>query len=133
MIEDLGPPPAFSIVLPTDSLSFKTETLLLKQVLSNLIGNAIKYHDRPDGRITIMVRSEGNMVEFSIADDGPGISPDYHDKIFGVFQTVEARDQVESTGIGLSIVKKVVESQGGQVWVRSALGQGATFTFTWPI
>lgn len=72
------------------------------------------------------------MVEFSVADDGPGIAPEYHERIFGVFQTLVSRDTIESTGIGLSIVKKLVENQGGEITLASELGRGSTFTFTWP-
>jgi len=67
-----------------------------------------------------------------VADNGPGIEPEYHDRIFGIFQTLESRDRVEGTGIGLSVVKKTVELHGGSVTVRSALGEGAIFTFEWP-
>jgi signal transduction histidine kinase len=67
-----------------------------------------------------------------VSDNGPGIAPQYHDRIFGIFQTLEARDKVEGTGIGLSVVKKLVESRGGRVWLESEAGQGATFRFTWP-
>ena len=74
----------------------------------------------------------GEWYEFSVADDGPGISPRYHDKIWVIFQTLEARDKVENTGVGLALVKKIVEGQGGTVGVTSEEGRGATFRFTWP-
>jgi signal transduction histidine kinase len=67
-----------------------------------------------------------------VSDDGPGIEPQYHDKIFVIFQTLEARDKVEGTGVGLSLVRKIGESQGGAVAVESTPGSGATFRFTWP-
>jgi signal transduction histidine kinase len=70
--------------------------------------------------------------EFSVADNGPGIAPEYHARIWVIFQTLRARDEVEGTGIGLSVVKKIVETRGGSVRVESAVGQGATFFFTWP-
>ena len=69
---------------------------------------------------------------FSVSDNGQGIAPQYHERIFGIFQTLEARDKVEGTGIGLSVVKKMVEAKGGRVWIESDVGQGATFRFTWP-
>jgi signal transduction histidine kinase len=69
---------------------------------------------------------------FAVSDDGPGIAPEYHERIFGIFQTLQPRDHVEGTGIGLSLVKKIVESRGGRVWVESAEGAGATFRFHWP-
>lgn len=71
-------------------------------------------------------------VEFAIADNGPGIPPQYHERIWGMFQTLASRDTVEGSGIGLSVVKKIVEARGGRVSVESQPGQGATFRFTWP-
>jgi signal transduction histidine kinase len=73
------------------------------------------------------------MLEFHVSDNGPGIAPAYHDKIWGIFQTLVSRDKVEGTGIGLSVVKKIVESRGGRVCVESAPNEGATFHFTWPV
>lgn len=133
VIENLSYPSDFQIVTDVSLVpKLTTHKLLLQQVLSNLIGNAVKYHDRPDGRVTITATVEGQKAVFSVADDGPGIDPDYHEAIFDLFQTLSSRDDVESTGIGLSVVKKVVEREGGQISVCSALGEGSTFTFTWP-
>ena len=75
---------------------------------------------------------EGRFYRFTVSDDGPGIAPEYHERIFGIFQTLEARDKVEGTGIGLSLVKKIVEARGGRVWVESEEGEGASFHFLWP-
>ena len=66
-----------------------------------------------------------------MSDNGPGIAPEYHERIWGIFQTLDARDKVEGTGIGLSLVKKIVEARGGRAWVESSPGAGATFHFTW--
>ncbi|MEM9088323.1 MAG: ATP-binding protein [Cyanobacteria bacterium P01_F01_bin.53] len=132
VINDLAPPPSISVTVPDNMPQLKTQKLLLQQVFANLIGNAIKYHNRPEGHIKISVEERQNEIAFSISDDGPGIDPKYHEKIFGIFQTLSSRDVVESTGIGLSIIKKIVERQGGIVSLRSALGAGSTFTFTWP-
>jgi signal transduction histidine kinase len=74
----------------------------------------------------------GAFWEFSVADDGPGIAPEYHERIWGLFQTLRTLDEQEGTGIGLSVVKKSVESRGGRAWLESTPGQGATFRFTWP-
>jgi PAS domain S-box-containing protein len=104
----------------------------LQQVFMNLIGNALKYAGRPDPVVQVTARAEGRFYEFSVADNGPGIPAEYHDRIWGIFQTLEARDRVEATGIGLSLVKKLVEANGGRVWVESDPGQGATFRFLWP-
>lgn len=130
-IELISPPPEFEIVIPPDLPTLKTEAILLQQVFSNLISNAIKYHPDNTGKVTISVKEEAEFYHFSVADDGMGIEPQYHDRIFTIFQTLQARDTIESTGIGLSIVKKIVQSQGGKIWLDSQLGKGATFHFTW--
>ena len=132
IIDSLTPPETMRIVLPETGPTLNTEKLLLQQVLTNLISNAIKYHHRSDGCITVSIKDMDSMVEFAVADDGPGIAPDYHERIFGVFQTLVSRDTIESTGIGLSIVKKLVENQGGEITLSSELGKGSTFSFTWP-
>jgi signal transduction histidine kinase len=99
----------------------------------NLIGNAIKHHHRkPEGRIVVSAEDAGAWWRFRVSDDGPGIAPRFHEKIFVIFQTLEARDKVEGTGIGLALVKKIVESFGGTITVDSDVGRGATFEFTWP-
>jgi signal transduction histidine kinase len=132
VIELLAPPPDVSIVVQPEMPTLKTERIPLEQVLMNLIGNAIKYTQHSDARVQVSVRKEGRYYEFAIADNGLGIAPEYHQKIWGIFQRLEARDKVEGTGVGLSIVKKIVESRGGRVWVESEIGAGATFYFTWP-
>jgi signal transduction histidine kinase len=104
----------------------------VEQVVRNLIGNAVKYlGDVPNPRIEIGTMSHESHVECWVRDNGIGIDPAYQDKIFVMFQRLNDID-VEGTGIGLAIVKKVVEGVGGRVWVESTLGQGATFRFTWP-
>ena len=105
-----------------------------QQVLMNLINNAIKYNAGRELAIEVGARPcEGRLpYEFFVRDNGVGIAPEFHDKIWGLFQTLERRDKVESTGIGLSIVRKIVEAQGGRAWVESRLEEGATFLFTWP-
>ncbi|MEM6521795.1 MAG: ATP-binding protein, partial [Cyanobacteria bacterium P01_C01_bin.70] len=94
--------------------------------------NAIKHHDREDGQLQITASEQGQYIEFVMTDDGPGIEPQYHQKVFTIFQTLKSRDELESTGIGLAIVKKIVESEGGTITLESSLGQGTTFRFTWP-
>lgn len=131
-IEMLSPPKSFQMVVEQNIPEINTQKLLLQQVFSNLIGNAIKYHDRTDGTVHVKAEDRGDTISFSVIDDGPGIPEEHHKCIFGVFQTLASRDSVESTGIGLSIVKKLVEQQGGTISVRSALGEGSRFSFTWP-
>ncbi len=130
-IDSLSPPPEFEIIIADNLPTLKTEVLLLEQVFSNLISNAIKYHPQKKGKVVISVQERKQFYEFAVCDDGLGIDPRYHDRIFTIFQTLQARDTFESTGIGLSIVKKIVEGQGGKIWVESQLGAGATFYFTW--
>ena len=130
-IDSVAPSSGFEILVNLNIPTLETEALLLEQVFSNLISNAVKYHDQENGRITISVTEQDEFYEFAVADDGLGIEPQYHDRIFTIFQTLQARDTIESTGIGLSIVKKIVEGRGGKVRVESQLGEGATFYFTW--
>lgn len=104
----------------------------LEQVFMNLISNAVKYHDKPTGTIEIDYESVDHFHQFSISDDGPGIASEYHEKVFMIFQTLQARDTLESTGIGLSVVKKIIEEHGGKVWIESEKGKGAKFIFTLP-
>lgn len=126
----LCPPETFTIQvgeLPTLT-TLKTP---LEQVFRNLIGNAIKHHDRRDGHVEISAQDLGPFVEFTIRDDGPGIPLKFHAQVFLMFQTLKPRDQVEGSGMGLALVKKIVENQKGQISLESALGQGSTFRFTW--
>lgn len=132
IVELLAAPQEVTITIAPNMPTITTERTPLQQVFMNLINNAIKYNKHDGATIHVSVRDAGSMYAFSVADNGPGIEPQYHERIFGIFQTLESRDRVEGTGIGLSVVKKTVELQGGSVRVDSALGEGATFTFEWP-
>lgn len=131
IVDSLAPPSSVTIEIEPGMPTLTTRRMLLRQVFANLISNAIKHHDRANGHIKISAQDLGDAYEFAVADDGPGISPAYHHKIFAIFQTLEARDTKESTGIGLSIVKKIIELEGGKIRVESQEGKGATFYFTW--
>jgi signal transduction histidine kinase len=120
------------ISLPVKLPQIHTERIPLQQVLSNLIGNAIKYHDKPSGKIVVDFSDEKTHYEFSVTDDGPGISKHYFDKIFMIFQTLHERDTIESTGVGLAIVKKILDDRKQTITLSSTPGQGASFRFTWP-
>jgi PAS domain S-box-containing protein len=133
VLDSLAPPPSFTIVIQPPMPTVVVKRLLLNQVFSNLISNAIKHNNRPDGRLEISTTQKGQYYEFSVADNGPGIAPEYHERVFGIFETLKGRDVQESTGIGLSIVKKIVETEGGEITLESELGSGATFRFTWPL
>lgn len=108
-----------------------TERVKLEQVLTNLISNAVKYQNKENGRIKISCVDFEDWVQFSIEDNGMGIAKNYHDKIFKIFQTLEEKINSENTGIGLAIVKKIVEEQQGKIWVESQQHTGSKFTFTW--
>lgn len=104
----------------------------ISQVFQNLIGNAIKYMDKKRGIIQIGFLNEKEAFKFFVKDNGPGINKNYFDKIFQIFQTLNPRDEIESTGIGLSIVKKIIELYNGKLWIESIPGEGSTFYFTLP-
>lgn len=106
------------------------EPTRIMQLFQNLIGNAVKYMDKEEGWVRVGVTEDTGHWKFYIQDNGPGIDPKYHEKIFQIFQTLQSRDDRESTGVGLSIVKKIVELHEGRVWVESELGVGTTFHFT---
>ena len=111
-----------------------TASAQLEQVLRNLINNAIKHHDKQSGEVVLSAERVGDFVEFVVRDDGPGILPKFHDKIFELFQTLKRRDEVEGSGMGLAIVKKLVERQHCRVTVHSdGNGAGSQFRFWWPI
>ncbi len=122
------------VILDLELESLQTESLLLGQVLANLIGNAAKYHDDLEhAEIVVRSRVHGEVLHFTVSDNGPGIDPQYHERIFEPFHTLQPRDEIESTGIGLAIVKKTVERQGGRVTVGPTPGGGTTFSFDWPL
>jgi PAS domain S-box-containing protein len=104
----------------------------LSQVLQNLIGNAIKYRGAEAPKIHVSAVRTGEMYEFSVTDNGMGIDPEHHERVFGVFKRLHGKE-VPGTGIGLAICRKIVESHGGRIWVESELNKGATFKFTLPV
>jgi len=128
----LSPPAGFLINVNGDMPKFTTARTPLEQVLRNLISNAIKHHDRVRGKIHVTCKDLGEFYEFSVADDGPGIPPEFHAQIFEMFETLKSRDEVEGSGIGLALIKRIVENYDGKVFLESRNGRGATFRFTWP-
>lgn len=132
VILDIGPPNNMEITVIKELPTILCEKTRIRQVLQNLLSNAIKYMDKPKGQIDIDFSENDEFWKFSVADNGPGIESKYFEKIFKIFQTLAPRDEMESTGIGLSVVKKIVEMYGGRVWVESEIGNGSTFFFTWP-
>ncbi len=131
-VELLAPPSEASVEVASGMPTLHAERVPLQQVFLNLLGNALKHAGRAEVRVRVDASEAGAFWEFSVADDGPGIAPEYHERIWGLFQTLRTLDEQEGTGIGLSVVKKSVESRGGRAWLESTPGQGATFRFTWP-
>jgi light-regulated signal transduction histidine kinase (bacteriophytochrome) len=132
IIDSLAVPDHITIIIDKPLPTVHYESTRLSQVFSNLLCNAVKYMDKPEGEIRINFSEDNDHWTFSITDNGPGIEVQYHDKIFGIFQTLQPRDDYESTGVGLAVVKKTIELAGGRIWVTSEVGNGSTFSFTVP-
>jgi two-component system sensor kinase FixL len=108
------------------------EPVRITQVFQNLIDNAVKFMDKPIGIIEISSRDAGNHWRISVADNGPGIEKRYFEKIFQIFQTISSQNEPASSGVGLSIVKKIIDLYQGKIWVESEPGNGSVFHFTLP-
>ena len=132
VIDMIAPPEHIEIEVASQLPTIYGEKTQLEQVFQNLLSNAVRYMDKPKGKVTIGCTEEEGYWRFSVADNGPGIEEKHYERIFQIFQTLKPRDDVESTGVGLTIVKKLVEMHGGKVWVESKLGEGSTFFFTLP-
>jgi PAS domain S-box-containing protein len=132
IIDMVAPPQNIRITVDTPMPVIRCEKTSIIRVFENLLSNAIKYIDKPEGLVGITCRDDNEAWTFSVTDNGPGIEKKYFEKIFKIFQTLAPRDEYESTGIGLTVVKKIVELNGGSIWVESIVGQGSTFSFTMP-
>lgn len=132
IIDSLSPPQGFKIKIQDDMPTLYVDRLQLGQVFSNLISNAFKHHGGNKGKIRITGEELGKFCSFSVCDNGQGIDPKYHDKVFMMFQTLNSGDFENSTGIGLALVKKIVEEHGGTIRLESDVGEGTCFYFTWP-
>ena len=130
--ENLVLRPGLKLHFQNDLPEIYSEKIPLQQVLANLISNAIKYHDKANGYIKVYVKNANNHYEFFVEDNGPGISKNYHEKIFAIFQTLQERDSFESTGVGLAIVKKILDDRNQKISLTSEPGKGSIFSFTWP-
>ena len=129
-----APPEGFTLEVAPDLPTLTTLATPLEQVLRNLFANAIKHHDRAQGRIRLDWRAASKTYhELSVTDDGPGISPEYQERVYLMFQTLRPRDEVEGSGMGLALVKKIVEAYGGTTSIVSDGIRGTTIRFTWPI
>jgi signal transduction histidine kinase len=132
VVDLIDPPDDLELVVADGMPTLTTEKLPLQQVFHNLIANAVKYGPESGARIEVDREDLGHAWRFSVRDNGPGISPRYQERIWVMFQTLQPRDEVEGTGIGLALVKKIVGSRGGEVGLESEEGEGARFWFTWP-
>ncbi len=125
-------PSKFELQLKGEFPTFNTLNAPFEQVFRNLFSNAIKHHDKSSGIITVTVTDADPHYCFKVSDDGPGIDGAYHDKIFDLFQTLKPRDEVEGSGMGLAIIKKIMSHHGGRIEVQSEDGKGACFSVYWP-
>jgi PAS domain S-box-containing protein len=132
VIDMVAPPDYIEITIENELPVIEFEKTRILQVFQNLLSNAVKYMDKPQGRIRIGCVEENGFWKFSIADNGPGIEEKHFDRIFRIFQTISSHDEYESTGVGLTVVKKIVELYGGKIYVQSQVGKGSTFFFTLP-
>lgn len=130
VVEMLAPPDHITISPATELPVIHGERTRIQQVFQNLLSNAIKFMDKPQGQITVDAIEQEDFWQFSVTDNGPGIEEKHFGLIFDMFKTLQPRDEFESTGVGLTVVKKVVEHYGGKVWVESTVGEGTTFHFT---
>lgn len=132
VVDLLAVPPHIKVTVMPGLPTVTGEPTRIQQLFHNLVSNAIKYMDKPQGEIEVGWSEDGGQWRFHVRDNGPGIAERHFERIFQLFQTLAPRDRVESTGVGLALVKKIVEMYQGRVWLESELGQGTTFYFTLP-
>ncbi len=132
LFELLDPPKDVKLIIDEPLPVFNTLVTPLEIIIRNLINNAIKHHNKPDGVITISAKKIDAGYSISITDNGPGIAPRFHDKVFGIFQTLRPRDELEASGMGLAVVKKLVETYQGNISIISDGESGTEMSFTWP-
>lgn len=124
--------PGLHLELGNTLPKFTTLSTPFELIIRNLFSNAIKHHDKENGVIQLSSRAiNDGYFEFSVMDDGPGIPEKFHSRIFGMFQTLKPRDELEGSGMGLALIKKLVETYGGAITIKSA-GRGSCFSFSWP-
>ncbi len=127
----LSPRPGLTVVVERPMPVLRSPVAPLRQVLMNLIGNALKHHGG-DGHVWVSAEESDDRVSFTVRDDGPGIEPEFHERVFEMFKKLQSKDKVEGSGIGLALVRKIVEAAGGRIELASRPGEGASFTFSWP-
>mgnify|MGYP001250050125 CR=1 FL=1 len=132
VVDSIAPPKHICVTVQSDLPVIEGERTRIMQVFQNLLGNAVKFMDKPAGQVRVSCVQDGDFWRFGVSDNGPGIESKHFDRIFRLFQTLAPRDEFESTGVGLAVVKKIVEMYGGRIWVESEVGRGSTFFFTMP-
>jgi PAS domain S-box-containing protein len=129
-IDMIAPPENITITIENELPTIVFEPTRIMQVFQNLLSNAVKYMDKPKGLIKVGCVEEDSFWKFNVTDNGPGIEEKHFERIFQMFQTLAPRDEFESTGVGLTVTKKIVELYKGKIWVESKVGEGSTFFFT---
>lgn len=132
VLNTLAPEGHININIQADLPIINADGIRIQQVFQNILSNAIKYCDQNKGKIELGFTDANDFWEFYVKDNGDGIDEKHHDRIFKIFQTLRPRDEMENTGIGLTITKKIIETYGGNIWLESAKGSGTTFYFTLP-
>lgn len=126
-------PENFDLHILTPLPTLQAARTPLEQIWGNIFSNAVKHHHKDKGHITVSVQDKGNFYEFIAHDDGPGIPPIQHERVFEMFQTLQSKDKTEGCGLGLAIIRKLIDHQGGDVWIESGPeGQGTAIHFLWP-
>ena len=132
VIDMIAPPENIQVTIENELPTITCDETHVMQLFQNLLSNAMKYMDKPEGWIKIGCNEEENFWKFSIADNGPGIEEKHFERIFRMFQVLSVNEEIEGTGVGLTVAKKIAELYGGKIWVESKVGQGSTFFFTLP-
>ena len=125
-------PDNFSLRTSSELQIIHSPKTALEQVLANLLSNAVKHHDKKQGEIELTLEDEAAYYKFTVSDDGPGIPEEFHERVFQMFQTLQSRDKIDGSGLGMSIIKKLVEWQGGKVWIKVKEGRGTSICVLWP-
>lgn len=132
-IDVLDIPSGFEIRVQAEDIEINCPRPPLEQVLRNLVDNAIKHHPNQNGQVAIEVKANEQLLRITVADDGAGIANEYRERVFDMFKTLRRRDEFDSSGMGLALVKRIVERQGGIITLSANEPQGVKFQFTWPL